>query len=283
MRKAWDGPDGDIWAASADQYEIRGAGHRRLLLQAAAIVAGEHVLDLGCGNGASTLEAARMAQPGKVVGIDLSTAMLANARARSAAEGLTNVTFVRGDAQVHDFEPESFDVIISNAGAMFFDDKVAAFTNLRRALRPGGRIALMAWQPLEDNEWLTVLRETLAMGRDLPAPVVGAPGPFGLADRDQVSALLSETGFTDVAFGDVREPSVFGATTAEAYALISDDAPTRGLLGDLSDADKATALDQLRAVIAAHETPSGVTFGSASWLIQARRPDMQRAGPQDRP
>ena len=272
MRKAWDGSDGDIWAASADQYEIRGAGHRRLLLQAAAIASGERVLDLGCGNGASTLEAARMAEPGEAVGIDLSTAMLTNARARSATAGLSNVTFVHGDAQVHDFEPESFDVIISNAGAMFFDDQVAAFTNLRRALRPGGRIALMAWQRLEDNEWLTVLREALAMGRELPPPAVGMPGPFGLADRDQVSALLSETGFTNVEFGDVREPSVFGATTAEAYALMSDDAPTRGLLADLSDADKATALDQLRAVIAAHETSSGVMFGSASWLIQARRP-----------
>ena len=272
MRAAWDGPDGDIWAASADQYETRGAGHRRLLLQAAAIASGERVLDLGCGNGASTREAARMAEPGEVVGIDLSTAMLTNARARSAAAGLTNVTFVHGDAQVHDFEPESFDVIISNAGAMFFDDKVVAFTNLRRALRPGGRIALMAWQRLEDNEWLTVLREALAMGRDLPPPAVGMPGPFGLADRDQVSALLTETGFTDVGFDDVRELSVFGATTAEAYALMSDDGPTRGLLADLSDADRATALDQLRAIIAAHETPSGVTFGSASWLIQARRP-----------
>jgi SAM-dependent methyltransferase len=272
MRKAWDGLDGDIWAASADQYEARGAGHRRLLLQAAAIASGERVLDLGCGNGASTREAAQMAEPGEVVGIDLSTAMLANARARSAAAGLTNVTFVHGDAQTYDFEPESFDVIISNAGAMFFDDKATAFTNLRRALRPGGRIALMAWQRLEENEWLTVLREALAMGRDLPAPVVGMPGPFGLADRDQVRAMLSETGFTDVEFGDVREPSVFGATTAEAFALMSDDGPTRGLLEDLSDADKATALDQLRAVVDAHETPSGVAFGSASWLIQARRP-----------
>ena len=216
MRKAWDGLDGDIWAAAADQYETRGAGHRRLLLQAAAIASGERVLDLGCGNGASTREAARMAEPGEVVGIDLSTAMLTNARARSAAAGLTNVSFVHGDAQVHDFGPESFDVIISNAGAMFFDDKVAAFSNLRRALRPGGRIVLMAWQLLEDNEWLTVLRETLAMGRDLPAPAVGMPGPFGLSDRDQVSALLSATGFTDVGFADVREPMVCGATTDEA-------------------------------------------------------------------
>jgi SAM-dependent methyltransferase len=271
MRKAWDGLDGDIWAAAADQYETRGAGHRRMLLEAAGITPGERVLDLGCGNGASTLEAARMADPGVVVGIDLSTAMLANAQARSAAAGLTNVTFVHGDAQVHEFDPESFDVIVSNAGSMFFDDKVAAFTNLARALRPGGRIALMAWQRLEDNEWLIALREALAMGRDLPAPVVGMPGPFGLADRDQVGDLLGETGFTDVTFGDVREPMVCGATTAEAFALLSDDGPARGLLEDLSHADKAAALERLRSVIAAHETPSGVMFGSASWLIQARR------------
>ena len=272
MRRAWDGPDGDIWAASAEQYESRGAGHRRLLLEAAAIVAGERVLDLGCGNGASTIEAARMAAPGEVVGIDLSAAMLSNARARSAAAGLTNATFVHGDAQVHDFEPESFDVVVSNVGAMFFDDKVAAFTNLRRALRPGGRMALMVWQRLESNEWLLALREALAMGRDLPSPVVGLPGPFGLADPDQVSALLSDTGFTDVRFGDVREPLVFGASTAAAYALMVDDGPTRGLLEGLSDADRAAALDQLRAMVAAHETPSCVAFGSASCLIQATRP-----------
>ena len=129
----------------------------------------------------------------------------------------------------------------------------------------------MACQRLEDNEWLTALREALAMGRDLPSPVVGTPGPFGLADREQVSALLSETGFTDVGFGDVREPSVFGANTADAFALMSDDGPARGLLEDLGDAERAIALDQLRAVIAAHETPSGVIFGTASWLIQARR------------
>ena len=98
------------------------------------------------------------------------------------------------------------------------------------------------------------------------------PRPFGLADRDQVSALLSQSGFTDAGFGDVREPLVFGATTAEAYALMSDDGPTRGLLDDLSDADRASALDRLRVVVAAHETPAGVVFGSASWLIQARRP-----------
>jgi hypothetical protein len=110
------------------------------------------------------------------------------------------------------------------------------------------------------------------MGRDLPVPPVGVPGPFGLADRDQVRALLSETGFSDIGFRDVREPLVFGATTAEAYALMSDDGPCRGLLEDLSHADRATALDQLRSIIAAHETPSGVIFGSASWLIQARRP-----------
>jgi SAM-dependent methyltransferase len=204
MRKAWDGADGDIWVTFADQYEIRGAGHRRLLLEAAAIASGERVLDLGCGNGASTREAARLAAPAEVVGIDLSSAMLANAQTRSDAEGLTNVTFVQGDAQVHDFEPDSFDVIISNTGAMFFDDKVAAFSNLGRSLRPGGRIALLAWQRLEHNEWLQVLRQTLAMGRDLPAPPVGVPGPYGLADRDQVTALLAETGFTDVRFDAVR-------------------------------------------------------------------------------
>ena len=176
MRQAWDGPEGAKWSELAEGFERASTEHRTVLLRAAALAPGEDVLDLGCGNGALTLEAGAAVAPGRVVGIDLSSAMLANGRARAAAAGRSNVSFVHADAQVYAFEPASFDVVVSNAGAMFFDDQNAAFTNLRTALKPGGRIVLLVWQVLENNEWLTELRRALALGRDLPTPPVGTAG-----------------------------------------------------------------------------------------------------------
>lgn len=270
MRQAWDGPEGENWAALADKFERARQAHRAALLSAAGLAAGEHVLDVGCGNGASTLEAGVAAAPGRVVGIDLSSAMLAKARARAAAAELSNVSFVQADAQVHVFEPGLFDVVISNSGAMFFDDQVAAFTNLHGALTPGGRIALFVWQGLDQNEWLIELRRALAVGRDLPAPPVGVPGPFGLADPEHVRDLLTRTGYSDIAIEDSRPPMLAGLDVESAFTFMSQESPARGMLADLDDAQRIEALDNLRAVVAEHATPDGVLFGTAGWLITAR-------------
>ena len=129
-----------------------------------------------------------------MLGVDLSSRMLDDARRRSAHEGLTNVEFLRADAQVHPFEPGAYDLAISVFGAMFFADPVAAFANIGRSLRPGGRIAFLAWQRFEDNEWLTAIFDALAAGRDLPTPQPGSPGPFGLADPDAVTTILRDAG-----------------------------------------------------------------------------------------
>jgi len=270
MRQAWDGPEGAQWSELAEGFERASTEHRAVLLQAAALSPGEDVLDLGCGNGALALQAAAVVAPGRVLGVDLSSAMLANARARATAAGLNNAAFVHADAQVHDFEPASFDVILSNAGAMFFDDQDAAFTNLRSALKPGGRIALLVWQVLHNNEWLNELRRALALGRDLPVPPVGAPGPFGLADPDRTRDLLTRTGYSDISVEDVRPPMRLGDDVESAYAFVSRMGNTRGLLDDLGADDRITALDNLRSVLAEHETPQGVVLGTASWLVTAR-------------
>jgi len=269
MRQAWDGPEGEYWAELAGGFDRANAGHRAVLLHAAAITSGENVLDVGCGNGASTLEAGVAAAPGRVVGVDLSSAMLANGRARAEAAGLSNVSFVHADAQVHPFERGSFDVVISNCGAMFFDDQVAAFSNLHRALTPGGRIVLFVWQALGENEWLSELRRALSMGRELPTPPLGVPGPFGLADPEHVLDLFTRTGYSDVAIEDARPSMLAGPDVESAYAFVSQIGQTRGMLDDLSDADRVEALRRLRDVLAEHVTQDGVRFGTAGWLITA--------------
>jgi SAM-dependent methyltransferase len=241
------------------------------LLASARVAPADHVLDVGCGCGESTRDAARAARDGRALGVDLSARMLDRAQERAAAEGLTNVEFVQADAQVHPFPGEAFDLAMSRFGAMFFGDPVAAYTNIARALRPQGRLALLVWQSLAENEWLQVLRAALAAGRDLPVPPTGAPGPFGLADPDTDRRILGAAGFADVAFEDVREPVWIGRDAADAFAFAREIGMARALVRDLDGATVARALGALADALASHETPDGVLLDSAAWLVTARR------------
>jgi SAM-dependent methyltransferase len=207
-----------------------------------------------------------------VLGVDLSAQMLERARQVSAGEGLTNIQFVQADAQVHPFEENSVDLAFSNYGAMFFNDHVAAFTNIGRAVRPGGRLAVFAWRDLERNEWLQVFRNSLAAGRQLPVPTVGAPSPFGLANEDYARGVLDKAGFGDVAVKSVDEPIEFGKNAEDAWSFIKGVGIVEGLTQDLDETTKADALDMLRAAVAEHDTDEGVLFGTSAWLITARRP-----------
>lgn len=272
MAAAWDGDEGTDWARDWEHYDLGVRPYHLRLLETAAISHGERVLDIGCGNGESTRSAARAAVDGAAFGVDLSSLMVARAREIARGENVTNVTFERADAQVHPFEPASFDVAISRFGAMFFGDPVAAFRNIGAAIRPGGRLALVSWQRLENNEWLQAIRASLAVGRALPAPPVMAPGPFGLADCDAVTDILKTSGFEQVLCEPAEEGFLAGADADDAFAFIGRSGVVRGLLNGLGDADTRHALDGLRATMAAHDSGSGVRFGSAAWLISARRP-----------
>jgi SAM-dependent methyltransferase len=152
---------------------------------------------------------------------------------------------------------------------MFFSDKVAALRNVGRALRPDGRLVLLVWQSPQRNEWFLELTSAMAAGRALPAPPEGGPHPFSMADADDDAALVAAAGYDDVAVTEVTAPLMFGPEPSEAFDLL------RGLLGwmihGLDDDGRRRALDALRQTIDAHATPGGVRFGSAAWLITARR------------
>ena len=271
MAHAWDGQEGDDWSLHAARYEASTQWASSRLELGRLVMSSHRVLDIGCSTGKSTIEAAALAPSGFAVGVDLSSRMLAYARERARAEGVGNVEFLQADAQVHPFEPASFDVAISSFGAMFFNDPVAAFANIHRALTGAGRLALLAWRPLEENEWLVVIREALAMDRTLPAPPPNAPGPFGLSEADTVRRVLEQAGFVDVDLTPVNEPVRMGADTDDACTFLAGMGIVRGLTQDLDEAGKREALGRLRDVMARHETAEGVLLGSAAWLIQARR------------
>jgi len=266
---AWDGSEGAYWTAHAQRFDDAVARYHRPFLAAAAIGEGDHVLDVGCGTGQAARDAARIATEGSALGVDLSSQMLELARQRAAAEGVGNVEFRQADAQIHLFDTAAFEVVISRMGSMFFGDPVAAFTNLQRALRPSGRLTLLTWQSLTDNEWLTEIRAAMAVGRDLPTPPPDAPSPFALCDPDRVRAILSAAGFADVTFQSLREPMLFGDPD-DAFDFVS------GLTGwmreSLDQIDRDKALEALRTTIAEHTGDQGVTYDSAAWIIQANKP-----------
>ncbi|MEU6284569.1 methyltransferase domain-containing protein [Streptomyces sp. NPDC047028] len=267
--RAWDGSEGEYWAQEADQFDRALRAYRTRFLDAAGIGPAERVLDIGCGTGETTRDAARRAGAGHAVGLDLSAEMLSVARQRAAAEQLSNAVFEQADAQVHPLPEDEFDAAISRTGTMFFADPAAAFRNVARGLRPGGRFVQLVWQVPQRNEWFTAFTTALAAGRDLPTPPPDAPGPFALADPDRVSALLTDAGFRAPHIEALTAPMHFGADPETAQRFVT------GLLGwlltELDEDARARALADLRASLEAHRTPEGVLYPSATWLVTTAR------------
>jgi SAM-dependent methyltransferase len=252
-----------------DFYDAELRAHHEHLRAAYGIRPGDTVLDVGCGTGLTTREAARAAAPGRVVGVDVSERMLERARELTAAERLDNVRYELGDAQVHRFEPAGYDVAISRFGTMFFSDPAAAFANLAGALRPDARLVLLVWQRREDNDWLLEIDAALGDARRPPPPGMD---PCSLGDPAATARLLERAGFTDVGFEDVREPVHYGHDVDAAFAVVRGFQDTTAALGRLSDAEATRTVERLRELLAAHHTGDrGVVFDSRSWLITASR------------
>jgi SAM-dependent methyltransferase len=272
MVAAWDGDEGTEWARDWVRYDRAVAGYEAILRAATALGPGEHVLDVGCGVGESARAAARAVGPGgSVVGIDLSSMMVERGNDIARAEGFANLELVRGDAQGHDLDVGRFDVVQSRFGAMFFDDPVAAFTNVGRAMRVGGRLAILGWRRAPDNEWMAAVLGALAVDHPPPTPPVGVPGPFGLADPVHNAAVLGASGFAEVAHRPVDAPFRLGHDAADAFGWFHRTGIVRGATAALDEPGRARAMERLYRAIAEHDTGRGVLFGSGAWLVTARR------------
>jgi SAM-dependent methyltransferase len=254
---------------SLDFYDSELGAHHRHLRAAYGISPGDEVVDIGCGAGLTTREAARAAAPGRVVGVDVSERMLARARQLTAAERLDNARYELGDAQVHRFDPAGFDVAISRFGTMFFSDPTAAFANIAAALRPEARLVLLVWQPHERNEWARAIDAALGDAARPPQP--GAD-PFSLGDAEATARILEGAGFDGTRFEDVHEPVFYGHDVDAALALVRGFQDTRAALASLDAGEAARAVERLREMLAAHYSDEhGVALDSRSWLITARR------------
>ncbi len=272
----WNEVAGPRWVLFQERLDRELAQLGVLAMERAGLAAGESALDVGCGCGGATLELGRRVGPsGRALGVDVSQPMLDHARARAKAAGAANVSFLEADAQSAGFG-ERFDLVFSRFGVMFFADPAAAFGNLRRALRPGGRISFVCWQPLADNPWMLVPLGALAKHLMLPPPPpAGAPGPFALADAERVSRLLAAAGFAGIVCDDVREPLRFGGGDLDgAVDFALEIGPAAHALREAAAGPelRAQVAASVREALAPFAAGGSVAMPSAAWRFGARNP-----------
>jgi len=274
MRTYWNEVSGPEWVRLEDEFERALAPIAIELLRRIAPTAGEHVLDVGCGLGTTTLPLARAVGPaGRVMGLDLSRPMLARARQRAEQEGLANIIWREADAQDATLPGGHFDAVVSRLGVMFFDDPAAAFANLAAATKAGGRLCFACWQPAVHNDWYTLPSRILEAHVVLPPTPPSAAGPFAFGDPDRLRDLLCGAGFEEPTVDPLEFPMVQGGSRGLDGAL---DHMVRGPIAEAlrsaPAAARQTGLDALRAAVAAHLHDGEVRFPAAAWIVGARRP-----------
>jgi SAM-dependent methyltransferase len=267
--EAWNGASGREFIEQRERHERMLGGLKARLLAAAQITDGENVLDIGCGCGDVTIAAARATGRGHALGADFSRIQIAEARRLAAAAGVANVRFEVADAQVHPFGAGVFDVLLSSLGVMFFDDPAAAFANLRKALRRGGRLAILCWRSRAENPLFTT-------GFAAAAAVLGLremPGPsaaFSLADTGRAGALLTGAGFGGIEFVAADEAMLIGRDVADALEYERASPAATEILAGLSPAQAAALTGQVRDRLAPDASPHGVIMPGAAWLVTAQ-------------
>jgi SAM-dependent methyltransferase len=272
--RQWNGEIGRYWIAHRERHV---AAHRYLLTHlfgAAQISAGERVLDVGCGCGATTITAARAAgggehsSGGRAVGLDVSGPMLRVARRLAAQADLANVGFIQGDAQSCPLRQDSCDVVISSFGVMFFDDAAEALRSIATVLRHHGRLAFLCWQDDMNNEFTSIPLRAFGTHTRLPTPA----GDDQFYDPQQITKLLSGAGWEEIQIDAVCEPAWMGSDVADVMTYVCGMPVVRSLATELSD---ESLTDQVLATIAeqyaARQRLDGVWVRAAAWLVTARR------------
>jgi len=273
QRARWNGIDGEYWTREQDRLDRTLAPVMEPLLAFAAPYAGSTVMDVGCGCGSTTIELARAVGPsGRVLGIDISEPMLALAVER--LRDFPNATCLLGDAAELPLRDLGAELIVSRFGVMFFGDPVAAFTNLRTGLAPGGRLRFACWRPINDNPWLQIpLHAVYEHTPRLPRPDPEEPGPFAFSDTSRVTRILTAAGFTEPSFTplDVQMDLAAGGTLEDAVIQSSAMGPAKRALADQPEDIRAAAIESIRRALTPYGSGAGVNLPGAIWLVAADR------------
>jgi SAM-dependent methyltransferase len=263
----WNGPGGKMWLASYDRIQRGIIGFGNAALAAAAAKPGEKVLDVGCGTGATTAELARAVGPeGHVLGVDISEPLIGAAREHR----LGNATFALGDAATHPFEAASVDLVFSRFGVMFFGDPAAAFKNLRRALKPLGRIVFLCWRTPMENPWgLVPMRAAAPHLPPFERPGPEEPGQYSFGDRARVERILKQAGFGTPTFRTLDQQVPMGKNIPEVLDNLGTFGPLARLFAESTPEQIANAKVAIGEALKPHVGPEGVHLAGACWLVSA--------------
>ncbi len=267
----WNGPGGQRWAGRQQAQDILLAPITEALIDRAAPKSGERIIDVGCGSGATTIAFAQQVAPsGHVLGVDVSGPMLA--RARQTAPRELPVDFELADATVYPFDPGSFDLLVSRFGVMFFAEPALSFANLRRALRPSGRLAFACWrEPRENPFFMTPLQAVYKHVPKLPQQGPEDPGPFSFASQPRVNRILGEAGFA----GIEMEPCSFALDVAVGRGLdvavqgALEIGPAARALAEQPPEAVAAATQSIREALAPYARGQTVPLPAAIWIVTA--------------
>jgi SAM-dependent methyltransferase len=272
QRAFWNSEATRRWVTEQARIDRLMAEVTDAALAAAAPKPGENVLDIGCGTGTTTLRLVEAVQPtGNVLGVDISEQQLGLARQRIAAAGARNVQLVLDDAATHGFPAETFDLVVTRFGVMFFADPAAAFSNIRRGMKPGGRLLLAVFRSGPENPWATA---AVAAIRHLvpPPPVLGPddPGQFSWSDPARIKRILNGGGFKDVVLTPLDLSFHLGVDAAGAAEFATFIGQSARLLQGQPDETVRAARTALQDLFKKHEGPNGVSLPGALWLVSAR-------------
>ena len=261
------------WEQHADYVDARGALVTEEMLELAAPQPGERVLELACGPGGLGIAAAeRVAPDGEVVLSDVAAEMTAIAARRVDASGLDNVTTLDLDLERIDQPDDSYDLVLCREGLMFAPDPGRAVREIARVLRPGGRVAIAVWGPRERNPWLGLVLDSVSAQLGRPVPPPGVPGPFSLADADELAGLLDAAGLVEVAVRDLPVPMRVGSFDewwARTSALAG---PLATILSSLPEPAARALRARAHEAVRPYETSAGLQFPGVTLLATARRP-----------
>ncbi len=263
----WNGPGGKMWLDSYERIERTVTPFGQPALDQAAIKPREKVLDIGCGTGGTTAEIARLVGPqGHVLGVDISQPLIEVARAQK----LANATFEVGDAAVQPFEAAAYDLVFSRFGVMFFGDPVAAFRNIRRALKPGGRLSFVCWRTPQENPWGFVpFRAAVPHLPPIERPGPEDPGQYSFGNRARVERILTEAGFGTLSFKPLDRPIRLGKDIAETVDSLGRFGPVARAFADAAPDQIAQAKAAIAEALKPHESSEGVQLLGACWLVGA--------------
>jgi SAM-dependent methyltransferase len=268
----WNARAGKTWVSMQRRLDAQVGPIGLKGMHALALAEGERVIDIGCGCGTTSFEIARrVGRSGQVTAIDISKPMLDVARGNAARDRIRHVTFLEADAQTYAFEPASYDALFSRFGVMFFSDPVAAFKNLRSALKPkSGRLAFVCWRPLRENPWMAIpLKAAMQHLPPQEPPDPLAPGPYAFADAERVKRILAEAGFAEIAATPHDQKIEMGELDAAAEQCTRI-GPLARLLPGYPEA-VAPVVETLRSTLRDYQSDGVVRMDAAVWIVSARR------------